>query len=91
MQKRKLRLQKRLKNNDRITHGLFNLGIRLRHLQKRSLPRKTIIFALQMSKKHSIIVSNISVENGFKTQTAINRENVSCNVKENDNTIILLF
>ncbi len=34
-----------------VTHGLFYLGIRLRHLQKQSLPRKTFIFALQMSNK----------------------------------------
>ncbi len=37
---------------------------------------RKFIFALQMAKKHCIIVSNISVENGFKTQTEINRENV---------------
>ena len=29
-----------------------------------------------MAKKYCIIVSNISVENGFKSQTEINRENV---------------
>ena len=32
-----------------LTHGLFYLGIRLRHLQKQSLPRKTFIYALQMA------------------------------------------
>jgi hypothetical protein len=40
-------------------------------------PRKTIIFALQMSNKHSIIVSNIFGRQSFKPQTEINRENVS--------------
>jgi len=38
--------------NDRLTAPTKNAGIRLRHLQKRSLPRKTIIFALQMANKY---------------------------------------
>ena len=53
-----------------ITATKKNAGIRRRHLQKRSLPRKKFIFALQMSKKHCIIVSNISVRNGFKIRTS---------------------
>ena len=35
-----------------ITATKKNAGIRLRHLQKRSLPRKKFIFSLQMSNKH---------------------------------------
>ena len=44
-----LRLEK---TYERITAPKKNAGIRLRHLQKRSLPRKAIIFALQMSIKY---------------------------------------
>ena len=39
-------------NKQQLTAPTKNAGIRLRHLQKRSLPRKAIIFALQMSIKY---------------------------------------
>jgi hypothetical protein len=37
------------RKHEPLTTPTKNVVIRLRHLQKRSLPRKTIIFALQMS------------------------------------------
>ncbi|MBA4240615.1 MAG: hypothetical protein C0448_07810 [Sphingobacteriaceae bacterium] len=59
------------KKLQQLTAPKFNLGIRLRHLQKLSLPRKKFIFALQMSNKHLALLGNISVENGSKAQTKI--------------------
>ncbi len=52
-----------------LTHALHNLGGSIRHLQILPLRESYLFFALQMSSKHCIIVSSISVENGFKSQT----------------------
>ena len=45
-------LEKELKRKLPLTATKKNAGILLRHLQKRSLPRKKFIFSLQMSNKH---------------------------------------
>jgi hypothetical protein len=40
----------------------IQFGRKYKAFAKAVAPRKTLIFALQMSNKHSIIVSNISVD-----------------------------
>jgi len=48
---RRQRLQSRQTEHQLVTQPKSHLGIRRRHLQKRSLPRKKFICALQMSSK----------------------------------------
>ena len=56
------------KNYEAITAPKKNVGIVLRHLQKRSLLQKTFIFALQKSIKQ-LSLSEIFCQKSFKLQT----------------------